>query len=307
MVQQKAKAKKPMHVYESKGEPLFQAILIFLFVLLGVTFVYPYWHTVVVSFTHSDYTGVSGFHLWPLKECVDSYVHLLTRSPHLWTGYRSTLIVCGLGLLVSMAGVIFAAYPLSKKDLPFRGLFTSIIVVTMFISGGMIPTYLLVANTLKLKDTYWAVILPQAISAYNIVIARNFFMGLPVDLEEAATIDGANSFQVLLRIILPLSMPILATIGLWVTVGNWNAYFNCMLYIKNPDRQVLQLVLREIINNSGSEAMTGLSDSLMRTTGMDETNMKAVAIVVSTLPILCVYPFVQKYFVKGVLVGSVKG
>ena len=292
-------------IYESKGEPFFQAFLILFFALLSITFVYPYWHVLVNSFTSPDYASAAGFRLWPQEFSTDAYRHMLSAK-YLWSGYKNTLIVCAMGWALSITGVVLAAYPLSKKDLPLRGLFTSIILVTMFVSGGMIPTYLLVNNTLHMRNMFLAIVLPHCISTSHVIIARNYFMTLPGELEEAATIDGANSWQVLWRIMLPLSGPILATISLWVIVSNWNAYFNCLLYITDPKKLVLQVVLRRIIL-SDSKEMTTASEAIANTTDTDVVTLRAASIMLATIPIICVYPFLQKYFVKGVLIGSLKG
>ena len=222
------RGRRKNRIYESRGEPFFQAFLIIFFALISITFVYPYWHILVNSFTTPTFASASGFRLWPREFSLDAYKHMLSAS-YLWSGYKNTLIVVVMGWAFSLTGVVLAAYPLSKKDLPLRGLFTTLILVTMFVSGGMIPTYLLVNNTLHMRNTFLAIVLPQCISTSHVIIARNYFMTLPNDLEEAATIDGANSWQVLWRIMLPLSGPILATISLWVIVSNWNAYFNCLL------------------------------------------------------------------------------
>ena len=292
-------------IYESKGEPYFQAFLILFFAVLSITFVYPYWHVLVNSFTTPNYASASGFRLWPREFSTDAYRHMLSAS-FLWSGYKNTLIVVFLGWALSITGVVLAAYPLSKKDLPLRGLFTTIILVTMFVSGGMIPTYLLVNNTLGMRNSFFAIVLPHCISTSHVIIARNYFMTLPNDLEEAATIDGANSWQVLWRIMLPLSGPILATISLWVIVSNWNAYFNCLLYITKPEKFVLQVVLRRIILTDSKE-MTAASEAVANATDTDIVTLRAASIMLATIPIICVYPFLQKYFVKGVLIGSLKG
>ena len=276
-----APKRKRHRIYESKGEPYFQAFLIIFFALLSVTFLYPYWHVLVNSFTTPDFASAAGFRLWPREFSTDAYKHMLSAN-FLWSGYKNTLIVCFLGWACSITGVVLSAYPLSKKDLPLRGLFTTIILVTMFVSGGMIPTYLLVNNTLKMRNSFFAIILPHCIST------------------------GANSWQVLWRIMLPLSGPILATISLWVIVSNWNAYFNCLLYITNPKKVVLQVVLRRIILTDSKE-MTAASEAVANTTDTDIVTLRAASIMLATVPILCVYPFLQKYFVKGVLIGSLKG
>ena len=299
-----AAPKRKKRIYESKGEPYFQAFLIIFFAILSITFLYPYWHVLVNSFTTPDYASAAGFRLWPKVFSTDAYKHMLSAN-FLWSGYKNTLIVCFLGWSCSITGVVLSAYPLSKRDLPLRGLFTTIILVTMFVSGGMIPTYLLVNNTLKMRNSFLAIILPHCISTSHVIIARNYFMSLPNDLEEAATIDGANSWQVLWRIMLPLSGPILATISLWVIVSNWNAYFNCLLYITDASKYVLQIIMRRIIQTDSKEMTTaGEAASQLET---DTVTLRAASIMLATIPIICVYPFLQKYFVKGVLVGSLKG
>ncbi len=299
------KSRRKNRVYESKGEPFFQAALILIFVLLSVTFVYPYWHVLVNSFTTPAYASAAGFRLWPKEFSFDAYRHMF-RASFLWSGYLNTLKVCAMGWALSLTGVVLSAYPLSKKDLPLRGVFTTIIIVTMFVSGGMIPTYLLVNNTLHLRNSYLAIVLPYCISTSHVIIARNYFMTLPAELEEAATIDGANSWQVLWKVMLPLSAPILATISLWVIVSNWNAYFNCLLYITDSKKYVLQVVLRRIILTDSKE-MTMVAEDIAKNTDTDTVTLKAASIMLATVPILCVYPFLQKYFVKGVLIGSLKG
>lgn len=299
-------ADKPKNrIYESKGEPIFQAVLVIIFILMSITFIYPYLHVLVNSFEDPDFASASGFRFFPKKPTLDAYIHML-NADYLWSGYWNTIQVCFLGWALSLSGVVLAAYPLSKKDLPLRGLFTFIIVTTMFVSGGMIPTFLLVNNTLKLGNTYWAILLPSCISVSNVVICRNFFMGLPAGLEEAATIDGANSWQILWKVMLPLSTPVLATISLWVVVSNWNAYFNCLLYITDSSKYVLQVVLRRIILTDSAE-MTRADSTITSTLNTDDTTLRAASIMLATVPILCVYPFVQKHFAKGMLMGSLKG
>ena len=175
----------------------------------------------------------------------------------------------------------------------------------MFLQGGMIPTYLLVRKTLNMGNTYWAVILPQCISVSHLVIMRNYFMNLPQELEEASIIDGANSFQVLIRVFLPLSGPMIATISLWIIVSNWNAYFNCLLYITDSSKYVLQIIMRRIIQTDSKE-MTSAGEAADQLS-TDTVTLRAASIMLATIPIISVYPLLQKHFVKGVLVGSLKG
>lgn len=292
-------------IYESKGEPIFQAVLIIIFSLMSITFVYPYWHVLVNSFESPNFASAAGFRWWPRDFQIDAYVHMF-NTDYLWSGYWNTIKVVALGWSLSLCGVVLLSYPLSKKDLPMRGIFTFIVIATMFLSGGMIPTYLLVSNTLALRNTYWAIVLPSCISVTHMVICRNFFMGLPAELEEAATIDGANSFQILTKVMLPLCTPVLATISLWVIVSNWNAYFNCLLYITDSSKYVLQVVLRRIILSDSTE-MTAASEAIADTMETDIVTLRAASIMLATIPIICVYPFMQKHFAKGMLMGSLKG
>ena len=224
---------------------------------------------------------------------------------NIWNGYLWTIIRTVLGTLIALVLSFHYDYVLSKKYFPNRKFWTGILVFTMFFSGGMVPEYLLIRD-LGLMNSVFSLILPGAISAYNITIMRNFLMSLPDSLEESARIDGANDIIILYKIIVPLSLPILATVALWTAVGHWNAWFDAMLYIRSADKQVLAITLRRIVLVGTNASTTSLSGEQM-TTNMTSETVKAATIMVATIPILCVYPFVQKYFVKGVMVGSVKG
>ena len=198
------------------------------------------------------------------------------------------------------------AYALSKTRLRGRNFFLNMVIFSMFFSGGMIPGYIVVANVLNLKNTYWSVLLPGAISAYNMMIVKNFFQGIPQELEESAYLDGCNDLTTLVRIVLPLSLPVLATFGLFYAVGHWNSYFSAMIYLTDSKMYPLQLLLRSIIVQA--EASAG-DMSLMDPNFVEPPaqSVKMAVIVVATVPIMCVYPFLQKYFVKGVMVGALKG
>ncbi|MDU5144849.1 MAG: carbohydrate ABC transporter permease [Paenibacillus dendritiformis] len=202
---------------------------------------------------------------------------------------------------------MMCAYPLSKKYLPHRNLFTAFIVFTMFFSGGLIPNYLLIKE-LGLLDSRWSLILPGLIAAFTMIIVRNYFMSLPEEVEESARIDGANDMRILFSIVLPMSMPIIATISLWYAVAHWNAWFDSLLYISDPNKAVLGNVLRKIVIEGSSQFQQfdqGFNQNGQ--TAVTPDIIKAATIMVATVPIICVYPFVQKYFVKGVIVGSLKG
>lgn len=190
-----------------------------------------------------------------------------------------------------------------KKDLPLRNIITVFLVIPMFFTGGLVPDFLLI-NSLGLYDTLWALILPILISTYNVLIMRNFIMSIPESLEESALVDGANFFTILFRIIIPLSKPILATIALWVAVRHWNAWFDAHIYTRSNKRVVLQLILRRVIIEHDNAEIT---DTLQGDEGVITKTMEAATVLVAIGPIIAVYPFLQKYFVKGVMIGSVKG
>lgn len=196
---------------------------------------------------------------------------------------------------------VMGAYPLSRRYLPHRKFWTLFIIFTMYFSGGLIPNYLLINNWLGISNTIWSLILPGAVSAYNLIIVRNFFESIPDSLEESAKIDGANDITILFRIVVPLSKPCLATVSLWSIVGHWNAWFDCMLYIREEAKYVLQYTLQRILID-GQIQDIDVTDVVVNT-----DTMKMAALVVSILPIIMLYPFLQKYFTKGVMVGAVKG
>jgi putative aldouronate transport system permease protein len=248
-----------------------------------------------------------GIHLLPVSPTIDNYRKVL-ESKYIWRGYQNTLIRTVVGTVLQLFITAMGAYVLSKKFYPHRSFWTFLIVFTMFFSGGLIPTYILIVN-LGLMDTYAVMILPGLVSAYNLIIMRNYFMSLPEELEESCMIDGAGRFRIFFSIILPLSKPILATVALWLTVGHWNAWFDVLLYITKDKMFTLQIVLRRIII-TGTQQMLDLNISAELLESQIQSSpegVKAAAIFVATIPILCVYPFIQKYFVKGIMIGSLKG
>jgi len=301
----KAQLRRKNRIYESKWDPYFQACLVIFFVILSLLFIYPLWHVLVDSFSTPQYAARPGFRLWTGGFTLDNYIHMF-NTDSLWTGYRNTLLVVTGGWAFSIVSTILAAYPLSKPDLPLRKTITTFFILTMFISGGLIPSYILINNTLGWRNNMLALIIPGGISTTNIIIMRNFFMGLPKELEESAIMDGANAFQILFRIVLPLSKPVIATISLWIIVGYWNSWFPGMLYLTEPNLFPLQVVLRRIIQTD-SPQMTSLVEGFDTMLDTDMFTLRATAIILSVVPILCVYPFIQKHFTKGVLLGAVKG
>jgi putative aldouronate transport system permease protein len=221
-------------------------------------------------------------------------------------GFVNTIMRTVLGTAASVLVMVLTAYPLSKKYFPNRRFWTAFVVFTMFFSGGMIPTYLINSQVLRLDNNFLVLILPGLINTYNMLIARNFFMALPEELSESGRIDGASETRILFNIILPVSLPIIATLSLWVAVSHWNAWFDSMLYFDDPKRQVLQLVLRRIVLEGSPDLMIiGAANDELNT--VNPETIKAATTVIATIPIMMVYPFAQKYFVKGMVVGSLKG
>lgn len=273
--------------------------------LMIVITLYPFYYVVMASLSGSlNLMGQEGLMLWPVGFSTDAYEMVLS-NPNILTGYRTTLIVVVAGTFLNILLTSVGAYLLTRKELPIRNVMAYMMIFTMYFSGGMIPTYLVVYKGLNLGDSLWALILPGAISTYNLIIMRTNFAAIPASLEESAQIDGANDFVILFRIILPLSLPIIAVMVLFYGVSHWNAWFNAMIYIRTRSKYPLQLILREILLLNSTESM--MNDA----TGSDKysigESIKYATIIVATLPILLVYPFIQKYFVKGIMIGAVKG
>jgi putative aldouronate transport system permease protein len=258
---------------------------------------------IAVSFSDQVSVMKGSVYLWPKGFNTDMYRIVLT-DPRIWNGYLNTVLYTVVGTTVSLSLTSMAAYALSKKKMLFHGPITVLIVVTMFFGGGMIPTFLVV-KAVGLVDTFWAMIVPGAISAWYLIMMRTFFAGLPQELEEAGKIDGLNDVGLFVRIALPLSKAVLATIGLFYAVGIWNNFYTALIYLRNPDLVPLQVILRNIVL-AGQTNLDG-SFTLGKDQQIVEESLKYATILVGTLPILLTYPFLQKYFVKGVTVGSLKG
>ncbi len=283
---------------------IYDYIIIFILVLISLVMLYPFWHEMMYSFSDPVDAATGGMFLLPRGFNLKSYWSVL-RNKSVWTGFRVSVIVTLTGTVAGVMLSAMLAYPLSKKRMPGRNVLISLIFFTMLFGGGMIPNYLL-AKKLKLIDSYGALILPGLLSAWNIFIMKNAFAGIPASLEESARIDGANDLTIFFHIVLPLSKAVLATIALFTAVGYWNDYFSTILYIVSKDRWSLQAVLREILSNAQS-AMSASGISVRAEEAISSETVKAATVMVATVPILLVYPFVQKYFIKGVMIGSVKG
>ncbi len=304
-----AEAKKKLKgtaVRKTRFDRIFDAIIYTILGLLTASYLYILIFTVSASFSDPNAVYSGRVILWPVDFTLQGYERVF-QEKMLWIGYRNSLFYMIVGTAISTMLTITGAYALSRKDLPGRNIITGILVFTMFFSGGIIPLYLIV-RSLKLLDTMWALILPGAISMSNLIIARTFFANsIPTGLLDAARIDGCNNIRFFFRIALPLSKPIIAVIALYYAIGLWNDYFNAMIYIKTRTNYPLQLFLREIlISSQTSSAMTGdvLEQELL---AQLQEIIKYTLIVVGSVPLLVIYPFLQKYFVKGVMVGAVKG
>lgn len=283
---------------------VYDVVIILFLLLLSLVMLYPFWHELMYSLSDPVDAATGGIFLIPRGFNLKAYWSVL-RNKSVWTGFRVSVIVTLIGTVVGVLLSAMLAYSLSKKRMPGRNLFVGMIFFTMLFGGGMIPNYLLVKE-LKMIDTYGALILPGLLSAWNIFIMKNSFSGIPLSIEESAKIDGANDIVIFFRIILPLSKAVLATIALFTAVGYWNDYFSTILYIVDKDRWSLQAVLREILSNAQS-AMSSSGISVRAEEAISSETVKAATVMVATVPILLVYPFVQKYFIKGVMIGSVKG
>lgn len=289
----------------SADDRRFNLIIYLIAAVIIVLVLYPL--VFVVSASFSNPAKVLGGEVWLLPKgfTLEAYSNIL-HNDKIWIGYRNTILYTAVGTVINIAMTLLAAYPLSRPDLPGRKLLMLIVTLTMFFSGGLIPGYLLVKE-LGMVDTMWALIVPGAISTYNLIVMRTYFQSsIPWELQEAAHIDGCSNWRLLLSIILPLSKPIIAVMVLFYAVGHWNSFFNALIYIRSEDKYPLQLVLREILMISQSSGEDGGNVGMEDRILLSES-IKYAVIIVSSLPVLVLYPFVQKHFVKGVMIGSIKG
>ena len=284
---------------------VFDAILYCICTVLLLIILYPLWFIVIASF--SDPSAVAGGHVWvwPVGFTLDGYDELL-KQPKVWLGYRNTIAYTVVGTLIGLAVNIPAAYALSRKDLWGRKGLMGLYVFTMFFSGGLIPIFLTVQQV-GLYNTFWVLVLPFSVSAYNIIVARTFFeTSLPPDLWDAAQIDGCGNLRFFFTMALPLSKAVISVIALWTAVGQWNSYFNALIYIRDENLYPLQLIMRNILITNQNFAALGTGEAAM--IAMRRANLVRYAmIIIATVPIMCVYPFIQKYFDQGVMIGAVKG
>lgn len=286
------------------GDKIVNIVFYIIAIVMILLIVYPLWFVIIASFSNPADVANGEVWFWPKQWDLSGYKELF-KQEQLWTSYRNTILYTLVGTLIALGVNIPAGYALSRKDLVGKKLINVFYLIPMFVSGGLIPTYFVVKN-FGLLNSFWVMVLPFSVSTYNIIVARTFFKSsLPETLWEAAQIDGCGTIRYFLQFALPLSKAVLAVIGLWTAVGLWNSWFNALIYIQDEALQPLQLLLRRILisNQSLLGAATGtMAQELRQLSDM----MKYASIVISTLPIMCLYPFLQKYFNQGVMIGAVK-
>ncbi|ANA78813.1 carbohydrate ABC transporter permease [Paenibacillus glucanolyticus] len=291
---------------ESRGDRIFNIINYTVLILVTIIVMYPLVFVLSASFSDPQTVLRGEMLLWPKGVNLNSYVKIF-QNKDIISGFTNTLVYTSLGTFINLAMTILAAYPLSRKDFVGRNAIMALLVFTMFFSGGLIPTYLLIKN-LDMLNTLWVMIIPNAVSIWNIIIMRTFFQqSIPGELQEAATIDGCSNIKILTRIILPLSMPIIAVTILFYAVGHWNAFFNALLYLSDKDKFPLQLILREILIQGQTNDMVKMSTESAIKQQREVEGIKYAVLVVANIPVLALYPFLQRYFVKGVMIGAIKG
>lgn len=286
------------------GERLFGVVNVGFLVLLSIAALYPLVFVLFASFSDPGLLVQNrGLLLFPKGFTTDAY-RMVFMNPAIGSAYLNTLFYVIVGTAINILLSSMAAYGLSRREVLWKNMIMFMIVFTMFFEGGLIPTFLLVGN-LGLLDTRWAIIIPTAVSAFNLIIMRTAFQAVPVELEESARLDGANDFRICWSIVFPLSLPVIAVMLLFYGVSHWNSWFSAMIYLQDRALFPLQLILREIlIANDTSSMMTDISSGDQMPIGQ---TIKYATIIIATVPILCVYPFLQKYFVKGVMIGAIKG
>ena len=285
-----------------------KTLLIIAYAILGlflVAIILPIIYIILASFIDPVTLQNSGLTFDFSKWTLTAYERVLGNA-QIWVGFKNALIYSILFTIISVVVTLLAAYPMSRADFKGRGFFNTIFVITMFFGGGLIPTYLLISR-LGMLDTIWAILIPGAFSVWNMIIARTYYMGIPRDLQEAAEIDGATEMVYFFQILLPVCTPIIATIAMWQFVGMWNSYFDAMIYLNSASKQPLQLVLRAILIQSQPEL--GMVSDMQSTAARAQLAelLKYATIIISSLPLMIMYPFFQKYFDNGIMAGAVKG
>ena len=292
-------------IQDTAGDRMFYRVNAILLMLLTLSVLYPIIYVLANSFSSPAAVSSGKVYLWPLDPSVEGYRRVL-ENPNILSGFLNSVFYTVVGTAINLAMTMIAAYPMARKDLPLRSFFSVLFAFTMLFGGGMIPNYILIMK-LGMLNTRWALLLPGALSVYNMIIARTAMQSLPDELLEAAYIDGCSDARYFVRIVLPLSGATIAVLALYYAVGHWNSYFSAFMYLSDRSKYPQQIVLREILimGQIAESDITDL-DSAERIQGLSQL-LKYALIVISSAPMMLIYPFVQKYFVKGVMIGSLKG
>lgn len=290
----------------SRNDKIFDLLNTLFFIVVSLIVIYPLYFMFIASFSNPDAVNTGQTFLWPKDITLNGYKEIFSNS-RIWTGYKNSVIYALLSMIIRTSLTITAGYALSRKDLVGRNFFMMMIIFTMFFGGGLIPTYLIVRD-LDMINTVWAMIIPGAVSAYNLIIVKTFFQQtIPDELLEASAIDGCSNIRFFTRIVLPLSLPIIAVIALFSAVQEWNSYFSALIYLRDAELHPLQLILRDIlVQNQAQDLLSEDAVEAMQRQKAAE-QIKYGVIIVSSVPMLILYPFLQRFFIKGVMIGSVKG
>ena len=271
--------------------------------IFGLIVVMPFLHTIARSLSAELPILRNEVSIWPVHLTTDAYRRLL-RGDYFWRAYKNTLLITTVGTTLQMIITVITAYPLSRRYLPGRNFLMTLVIIVIIFPPGLIPFYLAVRG-FGLIDSYWAMILPYAFSSFNMIVLKSYFQALPTELEESAIIDGANDLQVLWRIMLPLALPVIVTLTLFYMVANWNLFLPAIFFINDGRKQPLQVLLRDLIWSYQLMTETAPSEELERMAGMEA--LKASSVILTALPMLAAYPFLQRYFIKGITLGAIKG
>ncbi len=295
-----------MKKFDTLADKIFVAIIYIILALLFVIMLYPFWETVVLSLSPREDAIKQGVHIWTSHPTLNAYKQVFAIK-EFWNAMKNSVVRVILGTMFTIVFTSLTAYPLTKENLPGRKIFMNFFIFTMLFNGGMIPTYLVI-KTLKLTNTIWSLVIPGCVGAYNLIIMRNFISSIPACMAESALIDGASEFKIWYKIILPLSKPVLATVALWSALGHWNAYLDSLIYITDQKKYVLSVILRRVlISNESNMFFMGDGGASSTMQPQTEETIKSTMIMFSILPIAVIYPFLQKYFSKGIMLGAVKG
>ena len=300
---------KSKHIKQTNADRLYDIVILILISLLLLIILYPLWFVIIASVSNSSEVMKGNVIFWPKEFSFEAYEKVL-QDPKIVTGYCNTIFYTVAGTLLNLVGTIAIAYPLSRRDFVGRKVISIVLTFTMFFNGGLIPTYL-VYKEINLINTPWVMIIPGMVNVYNMIVMRSFFESLPYEMHEAAFIDGCGNIKIITKIVLPLSLLIIAVMIIFYGVMHWNEYFSALVYISDQKLKPLQLILRDILITSTSRVSSMMSGGAANTGEMDRIrtaeSIKYAVAVVSTVPVLCLYPFLQKHFSKGVMIGAIKG